>query len=460
MRRHPLASLAFVAAFLAGAVGTAAAAPSGPVAQQCAAIDTTLAKACYGADVAGRDAAAVLTPQQATAAVDAYEHSATHRALALQYALGDDVPLRNAPWIGTHNSFNSIAEMGPTLSDLDANQQLSLTDQLRADVRSLELDVHWFPSASASGARAPVVCHAQGDHSGCSAERTLGPVLDEIATWLHGHRDQVLLLYVEDHLDGQDGHDAGAATIRRSLGSLLYAPKAGTGCVQVPMDLSRDDVLTAHKQVVIVGDCGTGAAYQATAFAWSAHVEGGPVGFQDFPRCGPDYPRATYDATLVRYYEDSTWLSAGASAAGAASEDDGITPATAAALARCGVDLVGLDQLAPGDGRLDALLWSWAPGEPAAKGDCAVQRGDGRWAARSCAERHRAACRRGDGPWTLTRSAVSERSASAACRREHATFAVPRTGYENALLHSAAGSGETWLGHERAGARWRTLDRR
>src|SRR3954471_18438243 len=43
-------------------------------------------------------------------AVDDYESSWTHRALAFQYALGRDVPLSDAPWIGTHNSFNSTSE--------------------------------------------------------------------------------------------------------------------------------------------------------------------------------------------------------------------------------------------------------------------------------------------------------------------------------------------------------------
>ena len=109
------------------------------------------------------------------------------------------MPLRNAPWVGTHNSFNSIAEMGPTLSDVDSNQQLSLTDQLRIDVRSLELDLHWFPSVSTSSSprRLP---RARPSTTGCTIEKPLGPVFDEIAAWLRSHRDQVLLLYLEDHL--------------------------------------------------------------------------------------------------------------------------------------------------------------------------------------------------------------------------------------------------------------------
>src|SRR5688500_5655601 len=88
------------------------------------------------------------------------------QALALQYDLAADVPLRNAPWVGTHNSFNSVAEMGPTLSTLDANQQIPLASQLDQGVRSLELDLHWFPSLRAGGF-APVICHALEGGAGC-----------------------------------------------------------------------------------------------------------------------------------------------------------------------------------------------------------------------------------------------------------------------------------------------------
>src|SRR3954451_10826636 len=162
-----------------------------------------------GATVVERDAAATCRhaggPCQPEADVSGWDQTWTHRALAFQYELGGDVPLRDAPWIGTHNSFNSIAEMGNTLSDTDANQQLSLLDQLSIDVRSVELDVHSFAGRE-------VVCHARGadqGHAGCSAEKDFATVLGELAGWLRTHRDQVLLLYLEDHLDGQAGHDAG-----------------------------------------------------------------------------------------------------------------------------------------------------------------------------------------------------------------------------------------------------------
>src|SRR3954468_21266566 len=290
---------------------SAAAAPSGPAYDACAQADKRLGTMCYGADVAVRDGRATCRraggPCQPEADVSGWDRTWAHRALGLQYALGGDLGLRDAPWVGTHNSFNSIAEMGNTLSDTDSNQQLSLTDQLAIDVRSLELDMH-------SWAGRLVVCHARGadeGHAGCSIERDVGPVVDEIATWLRAHRDQVLLLYVEDHLDGAADHDAAAAAIRQSLGDMLYTPPAGAGCTKLPLTLSRAAILTAGRQVIIVSGCGEGT-WPSIAFDWSNHVENGsPSAFRDFPDCGPDHTRAVYDATLVRYFEDSTWLSAG-----------------------------------------------------------------------------------------------------------------------------------------------------
>jgi hypothetical protein len=389
--------------------------------------------------------------------VDAYASSWTHRALADQYELGSSLGMRNAPWVGTHNSFNSVAEMGPALSANDSNQKLTLVDQLRIDVRSLELDVHWFPSVH-TGGFAPVVCHATGEHAGCSTEKPLGPVLDEIGGWLRDHRDQVVLLYIEDHLDTPEGHDSAAQTIEAKLGDLVYRPAGGgASCVPLPLDLSRDAVRAAGAQVVIVSGCGTGTAWRSVAFDWSSHKEARPQGYTDYPACGPDFTRAEYDSLLIRYFEDSTRLT---NTAG--SPDDGITPATAARMARCGVDLTGLDQLLPTDGRLDALVWSWAPGEPGVAGDCALQRVDaafpfGRWQARACAEKHRVACRTASGGWVVPKPVVAAASAATTCGRAGAQHSVPRTGYENQRLRTAMEAGKArsaWLAYSRTAGQW------
>ena len=59
--------------------------------------------------------------------------------------------MRNAPFIGTHNSFNSVAEMGLTTATADPNQQLSIVDQLNLDIRAIEYMTTRLRAAAARG---------------------------------------------------------------------------------------------------------------------------------------------------------------------------------------------------------------------------------------------------------------------------------------------------------------------
>jgi hypothetical protein len=349
-------------------------------------------------------------------------------ALADQYELGSSLPLRNAPWVGTHNSFNSTAEMGTTLSDQDSNQQIDLVAQLDQGVRSLELDVHWFPSLR--GGFAPVVCHAADLHVGCSAEKPLARVLREIDGWLAQNPGQVLLLYLEDHLDNQAGYDAAADDVDSVLGARLFRPSAGSGCKPLPLDATRAQMRESGAQVIVVSGCGQGSKWPAVAFDWSkTHEEERPVGYRDFPDCGPDFTRNDYNQKLIRYFEDSTQLTQNSSVVGQATPDDGITPQTAGAMTRCGVDLFGLDQVVPDDPRFAAMVWSWAPGEPKRRPGCAAQFDD-RWYSLRCSRRLRVACRLPDGRWRVPSKLGTNVQAPRICERRKAVWDVPRTGFE------------------------------
>ena len=413
----------------------------------------------------GQCAAVPLADPVSEAAVASYEKSDVHRALALQYELANDVPLRYAPWLGTHNSFNTTTRE-PTVSGLDSNQQLSMTDQLRVDMRSLEVDAHWFRSAAAGGGFAPVLCHAQGkeqQHFGCTDEPLLASGLDEIAAWVRAHPRQVVLVYLEDHLETQDptytggpddGYTAGAAAVRSSFGDLLYAP-GGTGCTPMPLDATRNDVLAAGKQVMVISSCHGGAGWNGSVFddGERARYETGPGAYGEDGTCDPARPPAAFDRRLLRVFEDSTALTA--------TVDQGrerITAAKAATLQRCAVDITGFDQILPGDARLAASVWSWAPGEPAASGDCATQGPDGRWRAGPCSGRHAVACRAADGTWSVGPLVPRVRAACSA-----GTFAAPRYGYEAVQLGAAmraAGVDEVWLGLTRTGDTWTPTDPR
>jgi hypothetical protein len=395
-------------------------------------------------------------------------------ALALQYELSSDVGYRDAPWVGTHNSFNSIAEVGGTPSANDSNQQLRIVDQLDLGIRSIELDLHWLLRPGA-GAREVVVCHGLGasqGHGGCTTEPTLDRVLDPIVAWLRepAHRDQVLNVHLQDELENAEGYDAATVILREKLGALLYAPSppAAGDCQGLPLDLSRDDVRAAGAQVVLVSDCGPGAGWAATVFDWGeAHEEGRPLGYRDYPDCDQEVPRSAYDAKMIRYFEDSTRLTEEVSQTGGAEKRDRITPETAAYMARCGVDLIDLDQLVPEDPRFEALVWSWASDHPA-RGRCAVQRVNkafefGRWRSKRCVDKRAIACRRSDGKWIVDGPPTPAHRGRAACSERRAAYAVPRSGYEVQLLRERMerkGVRSVWLGYRKKKGAWTALDQR
>ena len=409
--------------------------------------------------------AVVLLSLFAAPTASADEAGWARQALALQYELASDVELRNAPWVYTHNSYNSEAEMGVTLSNRDANQSIAILDQLDEGVRSLEIDTHLYtsPQDPRVGPRGPVVCHARGEsegHAGCSTEKPLVVVLREVRGWLDRNPDQVLLLYLESHLESPEGYAAGTDSIEETLGGLVHRPvRRGASCETLPMDLTRDEVRAARKQVVIMGPCGEGNRWQGYVFDEEPRKTGSDnSSFRDYPDCGPDFTPDQYDEQLIRYYEDGTQLSRAVNAG-----TDPIDSPLTARMTRCGVDLIGLDFLAKGDPRLAAMVWSWAPGQPDARGSCSVQRSDGRWETRPCSERHRVACRDAAGRWFVPQARVTARAAPRICASVRVVNGVPRTGFDGQQLRSTmvrADAPTAWLGQRRGDDGWARFEKR
>ena len=438
---------------------TAACDSVSPIAIPCIALNKTVdavAAECRRAGVADTKCTLPLAHRVTQAATDAYLQSWVHQTAQFQYALGDSLPFDEAQWIGTHNSFNSLADTF-TISHADSNQQLSLTQQLDIDVRAIELDLHYIPQLGKLGQRAVAVCHGESPSQldlGCTTEPLFSAVLPEVATWLNAHPSQVILLYLEDEMGKPAAYastiDTLDSVLRRPDGSsLIYRPKASdraaNGCTPMPTDVSRDGVRAAGAQVVIVGSCAPG--WSADVFDWNAsHVESGSTsGYQAYPACDASYGAGVYDSEMVRYFEDSTLVSALLDPTRKPADPEALTPTKVQEMTDCGVNLFGLDQLLPEDGRIQATLWSWAPDEPSATaGRCALQRGtDGRWVAAPCTDTHPAACFDGS-TWTVTATPVAFTEAASACEQAGSTFAVPRAGDQNSALHAAAG-GDVWV---------------
>jgi hypothetical protein len=384
--------------------------------------------------------------------VERYESGWIHRALGLQRALDEDSPLQDELLPHTHNSFNSEAYT-PTLSRMDHNQLLSITDQLRLDMRAIEIDVHRSVSVT-EGKIGVVACHANENavgpadvHVGCTSEEPVLPYLQEVRAWLDANPSELIVLYLENHLEN-DPTALGIAVddIRQTLGDLVVTTaETGAGpCGAMPYDASRA-ALRPFGRVLIVGDCSPGE--------WGTYVhDRGPRWDESSNPAGDDYSCAAdraahdYDHEITRRYEDRTWLSAMAETEG------GITASEMAAMVACGVNLVGFDMLHPDDPRLATLVWSWAHDEPRADG-CAVQGADGHFVSAPCAQKHRVACFDATtGAWTASRKAVRFDRAADACPTG-SSFDVPWNGWENGRLLAASG-GDVWLAYTSTGGTW------
>lgn len=384
-----------------------------------------------------------------------FEASWLSRALALQRQLDVDVPLAQALLPHTHNSANSSA-YAPSVSNLDANQVLSLTDQLRLGIRAIEIDVHWTPNPAgdpAQGYRAVVQCHGEPMatpagvlHAGCSLDTPLIDLLREVRTWLDqpANADEVLLLYLENALDDDPAaHAAAVSAIQLTLGAVVARPQPGAGCQALPVARSKRQLLDAGTRVLITGNCGPGGWNDWVFDRYPSWDESGGSAFD----CATERRTIDFDSVLVRRYEDSTWLSA---MAGSGSHRDA---AVMTAMVQCGVNLVGFDQLHPGDDRLPTLVWSWRADEPSADATsaCAALGPDGRFHADDCALARPVACRTAAGTWTVTNDAVAWSVGEAACQAAgHAGAGVPANGWDGDALRSiadAAGAPEVWLAY-------------
>jgi hypothetical protein len=426
----------------------------------CRTVEQFLRGAGNGCRTAGlADTCAVADGREAGAAhIAAFTKSWTHRALTLQRALDDDVPFARSTMVHTHNSFNSAVYSPPTLTNQDPNQIYSMADQMTMDVRAIEMDVHWVASAygtAKTGYKAVTLCHGNvnsGVHVGCSIDRPLAYGLAELRSWLirPENRREVVLLYLENNLDDDlTAHNQVGAALQRGLGDLVARPPANQPCAPLPTSTTPATLRAAGHRVIIVGNCGPGAwgswvFERGNAGNWQESGSGPGDDYPGLKGCGAERKRTAAGRAIVRWYEDSTWLTATVDG-----DSPHLTATEAAAMAKCGATLIGFDQLTPEDPRLAAVVWSWARDEPAVSGDarCAASMADTHFHAQPCAATHAFACSAGPDGWKVSVSEGAWSAGQATCAHEFpgSTFAVPANGWENSLMRAAAGTRAVWL---------------
>lgn len=403
--------------------------------------------------------------------VAAYEKSWTHRALTLQRQLDAKAPLIDELFAHTHNSFNadaynlptSLERPGyyPTLTNQDPNQLYTLTDQLRMDVRAIELDLHWFPSPfgnAQTGGNWVTLCHGQTQsvgpqavQIGCTIDRPVQDGFAEVADWLKANPKEFILLYLENQLqDSQQAHIIVADQLKAHFGKLIVPTAKGKPCEPMPYETSRASLMAKGYRVLIVGNCSVGADT-----GWGTYVhergpkwdESGDPSVYSASDCARDTKNNLKRTVFKREYEDLTFLSAVTSVDPTSDRKEMVSRDDAAFMARCGVNLIGFDRLQPGDGRLDGLVWSWAQDEPRAKG-CAYQGTDTRWRVGACSSTKPVACQDKSGSWKVPATAVSWNDAARACAAlgKGWSFAAPVNGLRNAMLATAKGRlNDVWV---------------
>jgi len=402
--------------------------------------------------------------------IDRFQCTWAHRALTLQRYLDRDLPLSETLFLSSHNSYNSTAYplVSPS-SQQDPNHSRTLFDQLRLDMRSVELDIHWYPHAASAG-NAAILCHGRGAgemHFGCSPEdRLVDEGLQEIADFLNApeHVDKVLILDIEDSMadfvfpngsqDVPAAHDQVAAAFNSILGSLVYKPADHgldpAGCHGKPMDLTINDMLAKNRRILITGSCSTDASREGSEYRQWVFDLGGVRhqkandGFDAYPDCeSSSFSSEDYRQRWVRLWEDTTNVGAATN-----SSLERIDSPTTIEMLKCGVNAPSYDELTGEDSRLLDMVWSWAVDQPPETSpanddslDCAIHNADGRFEAADCSSTLPSACLDfGSRTWTLTTATGPFSTGAFNCTSETAgaaPFDTPGNGFLNQKLREA-----------------------
>lgn len=399
-------------------------------------------------------------PKKTESPIDVYQRSWEKKAQGLQRSLEANMPLKDSTFMHTHNTYNSAAYT-TAFSYIDPNQYYSINDQLRMDIRAIEMDIHWYFSMDGWpwewGYRV-LLCHGQDNHLGCSTyDRKFGKGVDELNSFIRSNRSEVVILYIEEHLSGH--YQEALDTLKGILGDLIYRPT--TSCQDAPINVTRQQVLNAGKNIIVwSGSCGTGEWQNWVFLKNTAVPEESSGNFTSYPDCASAVMSAdNYATKMVRFYEDQTNLSQWFGG----SKGNTTTVARIPNMLKCGVNLIGMDKITPTDGRLTAASYSWAVGEPNNYGGnehCAVHTSSGRWNDVNCANRYRFACRNALGQWRVTSASGTFDEGAAICSSETggaSSFTVPRNGEQNQKLVEAkqtAGAGDIWIHYSDRTGSW------
>ncbi|MCL1127149.1 phosphatidylinositol-specific phospholipase C domain-containing protein [Shewanella surugensis] len=350
------------------------------------------------------------------------------QALASQRLLDIYSPIIDNNILGTHNSYNSEKYRSCNFSVgcryLDPQQKHTLQEQLLMGARFIELDVHWTAKMESlfSYPKRLLLCHGF-----CSLnDKYFTEGLNEIKNWLNSDasEDQVVILYIEDHMEGH--HTDAFNQINDRFGEWIYQSQ---GCQSIADSLTKADVIAAGKKVILWGDggCSSQSDWENMAFTGLGNVG-----------------RIWEDRTTARSIGN---IFTGGS-------DDYITDTDVKDYFQQGANIVNLDDMVVSDNRLAAGIWSWDTNEPNNVGDsqhCALQWANGRWDDQFCGNDYAYACYDEQNKlWQVTDNTGTWDGGEQACQAlgTNIHFNVPTNGFDNEKLKAvkeAKSHAQVWL---------------
>lgn len=376
-----------------------------------------------------------------------FQQSHTYKTLRYQEKITDYLPFYKSEKLRTHNSFNTQDYRVDGIEYIDPQQDYTLTGQLDAGVRQLNLDVHNVDGTLR-------LCHfsASDNHLLCSKnDRLFKDGMNEIVTWLRQpeHRDEVVIVEFQDEMDGKY---AQALDVLDNFSDIIMKPN---NCGEAfPQALTRNDILATGKQLVMSiggGHCGSSdsARRQYGALGFSQSTPSGGAGglsgavwdknYSAYPTCviggnGPD-----------RLQVKKSWVSEDrTNIALIAFPERRVSGEQVRLLTDCGVGFQ-FDSLDAHDGRLKDVIWSWANGEPNNSGgneNCAQVTTNWGLGNRindsKCSNIAPFACRDTDnGSWLLTSQKGQWQQGFNACAEEFGDgviYSMPKDGYQMRTL--------------------------
>jgi hypothetical protein len=362
-------------------------------------------------------------------------------------SIGSNNPLNYLSWPAAHEAYTNPAQGFPAAQ---AQQSLSLTDQLNAGARLLDLDV----AAYALGASSEALRLCRAPNGGECAQpggsyRLFGNALLEVANWVDANPGQIVVLRLNNDQFLGRRITLVYDEVQRLLGARVFRAPAGTPA-RWP---TPGEMLTTGKSV-LVAQFGAPPDGSST-WVWSASGLGqgsDRVSDQNLEGC---VANDGMDLAQRSTMKPLSWWDVAESATGGLLTETAVRKAV-----RCGVSAVGMNQVDPADARIAAMVWSWAEGDWGRNG-AAHLNVSGRWSSApetqmmpvACAVRREANSSSQDRAWRITTRLMewNINNATGQCTREFGSnyeFAAPENGYQNDALARVAAGRTVWLRHK------------